>query len=279
MTYYNVGKLIVDAQGGKDKSKYGDKLIKEYSKKLTDELGKGYSTTTLKYMRQFYLFQIGQPVVDQLSWSHYTILMSLKNEDEINYYISQVKRYNLSRRELLQKIKLKEYERLDDKSKEKLTNKKEYNYEIDDFIKHPVVIKNKLNIEDVSEKILKQLILEDIDEFLLQLGQGFAYIGNEYKIKMGDRYNYIDLLLYNIMFNCYVVVELKVTELKAEHIGQIKKYMNYVDKNIKTDFQNKTIGIIICKKDNKYVIEYSSDERIYRTPFIVSENKVIYNQQ
>ena len=168
--YYNVGRLIVEAQGGEKRAKYGDKLIEEYSKKLTEDLGKGYSVRSLKNMRKFYIFQKGQPLVAQLNWSHYTILMSLKNDDEINYYISEIKKYNLSKRELIEKIKFKEYERLDEKTKEKLSQKEEYTYEIEDYIKHPVVIKNKYNALEISEKYLKQLILEDMDEFLLQLG-------------------------------------------------------------------------------------------------------------
>ena len=96
-----------------------------------------------------------------------------------------------------------------------------------------------------------------------EIGFGFTYVGNEFKIKLGDKYNYIDLLLFNIEYNCYVVVELKVTELKKEHIGQIQVYMNYIDNNLKKVNQNKTIGIIICKRDNKYIIEYCSDERIF----------------
>ena len=135
---------------------------------------------------------------------------------------------------------------------------------IEDFIKNPILIRNSYK-DIISEKLLKQLILEDIDNFLSELGEGFSYIKNEYKIKLGDRYNYIDLLLYNIKYNCYVVVELKVTELIKEHIGQIKLYMNYIDKNVKEMRQDKTIGIIICKKDNVFVMEYCSDERIYRT--------------
>ncbi len=109
--------------------------------------------------------------------------------------------------------------------------------------------------------MLQKLILEDIPSFLKELGNGFTFIENEYKIRIGDRYNYIDLLLYNIKFKCYVVIELKITELKKEHIGQVQTYINYIDKNIKTIEEDKTIGIIICKKDNKYVIEYCSDER------------------
>ena len=124
------------------------------------------------------------------------------------------------------------------------------------------MIKNIHNYTEITEKILQKLILEDISSFMKELGDSFSFIDNEYKIKIGERYNYIDLLLFNIKFNCYVVVELKVTELKKEHIGQIQVYMNYIDKNLKKINQDKTIGIIICKKENKYVIEYSSDKRI-----------------
>ena len=106
------------------------------------------------------------------------------------------------------------------------------------------------------------MILEVIPTFLDELGNGFTFIKNEYKIKIGNNYNYIDLLLYNIDFNCYVVVELKVTELKKEHIGQIEVYMNYIDKNLKKVTQDKTIGIILCRKDNKFIMKYCSDERI-----------------
>ena len=125
-----------------------------------------------------------------------------------------------------------------------------------------VMIKNKFNTTDISEKMLKQLILENMDNFLLELGDCFAYVGNEYKIKIGNSYNYIDLLLYNIRYKCYVVIELKTTPLKKEHIGQIQTYMNYVDKNIKSVDESKTIGIIICKKNNEFILEYCSDKRI-----------------
>ena len=137
------------------------------------------------------------------------------------------------------------------------------------MVKNPIIIKNKYDTDKVSEKILKELILENLDNFLTELGSGFSYIGSEYKIKLGDRYNYIDLLLFNYIYNAFIVIELKVTELKAEHIGQINKYMNYIDKNIKSINQDKTIGIIICKKENKFVLEYSSDERIYQRKYFL----------
>ena len=124
----------------------------------------------------------------------------------------------------------------------------------------------------MSEKILKQLILEDISNFIKELGSGFSYIDNEYKIKIGNNYNYIDLLLFNYKFNCFVVVELKVTELKKEHIGQIHIYLNYINKNIKEFHQDETIGIIICKKDNKFIMEYCSDNRIYKTTYELINN-------
>ena len=270
-TYYNVGKLLIEAQGGEDRAKYGDGLIKEYSKKLNDELGRKYNITTLKRMRQFYLIvEKGAPLAHQLTWSHYCELLSIKDINEINYYISISEKQNLSKRQLREKIKSKEYQRLDNNTKLKLINKEKT--VVSDFIKNPIVIKNKYNIdkEEVTEKILKKLILEDLDNFLKELGTGFSYIENEYKIKIGNTYNYIDLLLFNYIYNCFVVIELKVTELKKEHIGQIQIYMNYVDKNIKTINQDKTIGVIICKKDNGYYIEYSSDNRIFSKNYILS---------
>ena len=267
-TYYNVGKMLVDAQGGKERAKYGDSLIKEYSNKLTKEVGKGYSTRNLKNMRKFYLFMLkGQalPAQSILTWSHYSELLSLKNINQINYYIDIAINQNLSYRELHNRIKSNEYERLDNKTKEKLVSKEDK--KIEDFIKNPIVLKSNINKEKITEKLLHQLILEKIDDFLKELGNGFCYIESEYKIKIGDRYNYIDLLLFNIEFNCYVVVELKVTELKKEHIGQIMTYMNYINKNIKKINQENTIGIIICKKDNEFIMEYCSDDRIFKTTY------------
>ena len=269
MSYYNVGKLLIDAQGGEKRAKYGNHLIKEYSIKLTKELGKGYSTRTLKLMRKFYLFQKGQTLSAQLTWSHYVDILSIENPNIIKYYLSIASNQNLSVRELRKRIKSKEYERLSDDSKDKLISNKEIN--IKDNILNPIIVNtyNK-DITLFNEKMLKEFILNDIDNFLKQLGNGYSYIGSEYPILLGDRYNYIDLLLYNIKFKCYVVIELKVTELKSEYIGQIEKYMNYIDKNIKSFDEDNTIGIIICKKDNKFVMEYCSDDRVFRTTYILS---------
>ena len=261
--YFEVGRLIVEAQGGEKRAKYGNKLIKEYSEKLTKELGKGYKVSNLKNMRQIYLkFRKRQTLSGELSISHYIILSRINNENEINYYINISKTLNLSVRELREIIKSNEYERIGYKGELKEPK-------INTFIKNPIIIKVGDKKEKLSEYALHQLILENMDDFLKELGIGFTYVGSEVKIKIGDRYNYIDFLLFNVKYNCYVVIELKVTEMKAEYIGQITKYINYVDKNIKELFNDKTVGVVICKKENKYVLEYCSDNRIFTTTYKV----------
>ena len=254
-TYYNVGKLLAEA--GKH---YGEGIIKEYSRRLTIDLNKKYIYRSLNYMVRFYEFEKMQSLTANLSWGHWIELLSIKDVNKIMYYISQSEALCLTTRQLRARIKSKEYERLDEETKLKLINKE--NTEVKDFIKEPIIIKNGLNYNDVSEKVLKKLILEDIPSFLEELGTGFSFIKDEYKIKIGTNYNYIDLLLFNYEYNCFVVVELKVTELKKEHIGQIEVYMNYIDKTVKSINQDKTIGIIIVRKNNKFIMEYCSDKRI-----------------
>lgn len=254
-TYYNVGRLLLDA--GKQ---YGESIIKKYSLRLTEELGPGYSQTNLRNMRQFYkLSQKWQTMSAKLSWSHYCEILWFDNK-KFQYYVKITELNNLSIRQLREKIKSNEYERLPESTKNKLINQNESN--VVDFVKNPIQIKNSNKYDIFSEKILQKLILENIENFLDELGDGFTFIKSEYSIRLEDRYNYIDLLLYNIKYRCYVVVELKVTELKKEHTGQIMTYMNYIDKNIKSLDENDTVGIIICKQDNEYVIKYCSDDRI-----------------
>ena len=260
-TRYNVGKLLSEA--GK---KYGEGIINEYSKKLTLELGKGYNVTNLKRYRQFYiLIQKGAPMAHQLSWSQYVELLSIKDMPKVMFYINLCIKHNLTKRQLRERIKSKEYERLSESAKSKFVANEQPL--LPDLVKNPILIKNTNKYTEISEKVLQQIILEDIKNFMQELGTGFCYISNEYPIKIGNNYNYIDLLLFNIEFNCYVVVELKVTKLKKEHIGQIEVYMNYIDRNLKKENQDKTIGIIVCKKDNEYIIEYCSDKRIITREF------------
>ena len=260
-TYFEVGRLIVEAQGGEARAKYGNKLIKEYSLKLTKELGKGYTISALKRMRQFYLlFQKGATLSHQLTISHYIELLKLKDIQKVKYYISISSKLNLSVRELRERIKSNEYERIG--YKEELKEPK-----INILIKNPILIKVKNRNDEITEYALHQSILENIDAFLKELGVSFTYVSSEVKIKIGNSFHYIDFLLFNVKFNCYVVIELKVTEFKAEYIGQVMKYINYVDKNIKELFNEKTVGVIICKKENKYVMEYCTDNRIFTTTY------------
>lgn len=200
------------------------------------------------------------PVATQLSWSHYTELLTIKDENELMYYINITAEKRLSKRDLRQKIRNNEYRRLPLETKNKLAV--DDKIDVKDLVPNPILIKNKNNIEIFTEKALHQLILEDIESFMKELGNSFSFIGSEYKIKIGDSTHRIDLLLFNIKYNCYVVVELKVTEFKAEYISQVQKYMNYIDKNIKEANNNGTIGILICKRENNFVIEYCSDDRI-----------------
>lgn len=261
--YYNVGKLLKEAGNN-----YGEGIIKEYSEKLTKELDKKYSVRYLFDIRKLYLFSKVHPLGAQLTMSHYRLLFPLKDDNEINYYIYQVTERKLSKRELETIIKSKEYERLPKETRDKLVTKEESN--VIDFVKNPIIIKNNRNYEIISEKILQKLILEDISSFLEELGDGFTFIKNEYKIKLGDRYNYIDLLLFNYKFNCFIVVELKIRELKKEDIGQISIYMNYIDVNLKNINHDKTIGIIICKEVNEFVIKYCSNNEILARNFKIS---------
>ena len=256
--YYETGKLLYEA--GKE---YGKNVIREYSNKLMVEVGKKYNERTLYGMRKFYEVFSNEKLntlCSKLSWSHYREVLSLKNIDEIKYYLNECENKDLTQRQLHELIKQDSYNRLSDEVKHKLINHEKL--EVDDLIPNPIIIKTNIFSDEINEYALKQSILNNIDDFLMGLGIGFTYVGNEYKIKVGNHYNYIDFLLFNYEYNCFVVIELKVTELKKEHIGQIEVYMNYIDKNLRKQNNNKTIGIVICKEDNKYVIKYCSEERI-----------------
>ena len=245
LTYYEVGKLLLEAG-----TKYGNDIIGNYSEKLSIEVDKKYNSRTLRRMRQLYKFfekQKWSPLGTKLSISHIRQLFSLNDSNEINYYANQIEKRNLSKRQLEEIIKNKEYKRLPAETKKKLAL--DYKIEIKDLVPNPILIRNKNNIEIINEKTLHHLILEEIELFMRELGSSFSFIGSEYKIKIGDRNHHIDLLLFNIKFNCYVVIELKVTEFKAEYISQVQKYMNYIDKNIKEMSNNNTMGILICKRE------------------------------
>ena len=265
-TYFEIGRLLVLAQGGEKRAKYGNGLIKEWSKELTSLYGKGYDISNLKRMRQFYLiFQKGGAVPHQLTWTNLSIILPIKEESKRNYYINLCTKQNLSSRQLKEKIKNKEYERLEYKDNiELITDNKCIS--IKDMIKNPILIKTNDRLDKLSEKALKEFILEKIEDFLLELGYGFTFVGSEYKL--GN--HKCDLLFFNTELTCYVVIELKIRMIKSIDYGQIKYYMNYIDRNIKKDYMNKTIGIILCKEDNNIVVKYCTDDRVLFTTYKIN---------
>ena len=205
-TYYNVGKELSEA--GKH---YGEGIVKKYSKQLKVDLNKIYSYRSLNYMIKYYKFQKMQSVTANLSWGHWIELLSIKDVNAIKYYIKQVETQFLTTKNLRYIIKSNEYERLPIETRNKSINEKQL--EVKDLVPNPILIMNKNNVKIITEKVLHSLILEDIEQFMKELGNNFSFIGSEYKIKIGDNYHRIDLLLFNIKYNAYVV-ELKITELK-----------------------------------------------------------------
>ena len=259
-TYWNVGRLIVEAQGGCERAKYGNELIKKWSIKLTELYGKGYNITNLKRFRQFYLvFEKGATVWHHLSWSHYRRLLSIKDENKRNYYINLCIKNHLSERELTKELKANSYERLMNKPN-KIDIMIPTKYSITTDMKNPIIIPVQSKI--TSEHELELSILANLDFFFKQLGEGFTYVGHQYKISNSKNNYYIDILLFNIKFNCYVVVELKLRSLKKEDKAQIEYYMKLVDEQIKEVYHNKTIGIIISKESDKLIVNFIKREDI-----------------
>ena len=262
---YNIGKELAEA--GKH---YGEGIVKKYAKELTVEFGKGYTFTELTRMKQFYdLSQKVAPVGQLLTWSHYKLLLPLKNVEEIKYYIHITKRDNLSKRALAERIKSNEYGRLSTETKESLLNKEELSI-IQSVPSSIVLVPNK-SYKVYTEKILQEIIFENIEDFMHQLGGGYAFIGREYKLNIGDKKNYIDYLFYNVVDSRYCVVEIKAREYKKSDYGQIKTYMNYIDEHLKNITQNNTIGIIITKSVNKFEAHYVKDNQVTIVEFKINK--------
>ena len=260
--YWNIGKLIVDAQGGKEKSKYGDKLLKEWSEKLTQEYGKGYDYTNLSRFRQLYLyFPIIGPVGQQLNWTIIRTILPIKDENKRNYYINLCIKNNLSKRELIKEIKSNSYERLEHKPDKVDIITSTSVPAITENFKNPIIL--NLNGNKVeNEKDLEKLIYSQLSYVFMQLGNDFTWVGNQYKISDSNKNYYIDMLLYNINYNCYVVVEIKCRTLKKEDKGQIEFYMTLVDKYKKRTNNNPTIGIIITREQDKFVANFVKSEKL-----------------
>ena len=264
---YNIGKELAEA--GKH---YGEGIVKKYAKELTEEFGKGYTYSELNRMIKYYVMvqKLG-PLAPILTWSHYLKLLVLNDINEIKYYINITKRDNLSKRALAERIKSDEYGRLSTEAKEKILNKEELS--LIQSVPSPIVLVPNKSYEVYTEKILQEIIYENLDSFMKQLGGGYFYVGREYKLNIGDKKNYIDYLLYNYKMNCFCVIEIKAREYRKTDYGQIKTYMNYVDEHLKTITQNNTIGTIITKSVNNFEAHYVKDNQVTIVEFKI--NKVV----
>ena len=273
LTYWNVGKLIVEAQGGEKRAKYGDGLIKEWGKKLSEKYGRGYDYTNLSRMRTLYItFPIIGTLSQQLSWSHYYTILPIKNPNERNYYINRVILDNLSVRDLRREIKNKSFDRLSykDKNNIEIISDTNLSLSIDDMIKDPIILKSNIDTNEINEKAIHKYIISLLEDKFLELGTGFALVGHEYKIVINNNTYHIDLLFYNYKLNAFIVVEVKTRAVKPQDIGQLQFYVSYIENNIKDSNHNKTIGILIVKKKNKYVIEYTTSPDIYVTTYMLN---------
>ncbi len=279
LTKWNIGKLLVEAQGEEKRAKYGSELIKKWGIILEKEFGKNYNKTNLFRYRQFYLaFPIVATLSQQLSWSQYVSLLPIKNENERNYYINQVVLNNLSVRELRKEIKNKSFDRLSyaDKNNIKLIDNNNNNpLTLKDMIKDPIILEVNNNMNNLNEKAIHKLLIELVESRFMELGSSFALVGHEYPLRINNKTFKIDLLFFNIELNAYVVVEIKNEEFKPEYLGQIKFYMDYIDNNIKKENHKSTEGILIVKEKDKYVIRQIINNKVFITTFeLITKNKI-----
>ena len=273
--YFEIGKLLIEAQGGEEHDTYGNKLIKTWSAELTEKFGKGYDASNLRRFRQFYSeFKICGPLGHILTWTNIRLLLPIKNENKRNYYINMCIKKNLSKRALEKEIKNNAFERLSlaDKENIKLISDKNEVLTIKDTLKDPVLITINEDLDNVSEEKLAKIIRKELEIFLLELGCGYTYAGKE--VRMGE--SYCDLLFFNYEFNCFVVIELKTRKIKKEDIGQLEYYVNYVDENMKKESFNPTIGVLVAKEGNYLVMKYCTNKNIYKTTYkIINEKKLL----
>ena len=270
--YWNVGRLIVEAQGGNDKAKYGNELLKKWAEKLTKEYGKGYDYTNLSRFRQLYLyFPIVGPVAQQLTWTNICKILPIKDENKRNYYINLCITNNLSKRELEREIKNNSYERLEHKPDKIDIIVPSKVQSITDNFMNPILLKLK-DKEVKNELDLEKLIYSQLSYVFLQLGNGFTWVGNQYKVSDGNKNYFIDMLLYNYKYNCFVVVEIKCRKLKKEDKGQVEFYMKLVDEYVKEPSNNPTIGIIITKEQDKFVANFVRSEKLIPLTYEIVNN-------
>jgi len=275
-TYWDVGRQIVEfEQGGKKRAGYGERILKTLSKELIDEFGKGFSLTNLKQMKSFYLiYSKGQKVSDllfKLSWSHYVRLMTIKNSDERKFYEIECEKNSWSLRELNRQFDSALFERLvlskDKEGVRELSQKGQLVEKAEDALKEPYVLEF-LGLEEsckYSEGELETAIISNLEGFLLELGRGFTFVARQKRITNKSEHYFIDLVFYNRLLKCFFLIDLKIGKLTHQDLGQMQMYVNYFDREIKEDDENKTIGVVLSKENNKFVVEYTlpKDIQVY----------------
>lgn len=269
-TYFNIGKsIVVEEQNGNERAEYGKYLISELSKKLSEEFGKGFSKRNLEQMRQFYItYSIAQTVPAQLklSWSHYLVLMRVNDINERNFYEIESLSNNWSLRELDRQINSSLFERLhlskDKKNVLELASKGQIIEKASDLIKDPYILEF-LNLEESSnynETELEQALINKLEHFLLELGKGFTFVGRQVRFTFDEEHFRVDLVFYNRLLKCFVLIDLKIGKLKHQDLGQMQMYVNYYDRFVKLEEENRTIGIILCKDKKDTMVEITLPE-------------------
>ena len=276
--YWEIGKSIVEKQGGAERSEYGKGLIKELSIQMTKDFGKGYGVSNLKNMRQFYLkFQNRQTVSGQLSWSHYLQLIKIENEHARHFYLNECIECNWSTRQLERQINSFYYERLLS-SKDKVSVSQEiYKLEpkrIDpkDVIKDPYVLEFlDINQNDrFYESDLENALINHLQKFILELGKGFCFVGRQKRITIDDEHFYIDLVFYNYILRCFVLIDLKTGKLTHQDLGQMSMYVNYYTRELMNEYDSKPIGLVLCANKSDSIVKYTlpeDNDQIYASKY------------
>ena len=280
-TYFQIGKRIVEEeQGGETRAEYGSALLKNLSSELIKEFGKGYSEQNLKNMRQFYLiYQKRQTVSSEfkLSWSHYIFLTRIENINERNFYEIESIENSWSLRELKRQFDSGLFERLKLSSDKQKVKELSLNGQViqtaQDLIKDPYILEfvGLPELSSYSENELEQKLIDKLEHFLLELGKGFTFVARQKRITIDEKHFKVDLVFYNRLLKSFVVIDLKIGELKHQDIGQMMMYVNYFDRFEKTDDENSTIGIILCKDKSKALVELTlpkDNNQIYSSKYL-----------
>lgn len=275
--YWNIGKLIIKQQGGKETAEYGAGLLKELSKQMTVDFGKGFTVTNLTYMRQFYIsFPNYHALSDKLSWTHYRHLLRVENEKAREFYLEEAVISNWSTRQLERQINSFFYERLlSSQNKENVANEiqtLEPKTKAEDFIKDPYVLEF-LGLEantDFYEKDLETALINNLQKFLLEMGRGYSFVARQKRISFDGRHFYIDLVFYNYILKCFVLIDLKVGDLTHQDLGQIQMYVNYYEREMMNEGDNPPIGIVLCADKSDSIVKYTlpkDENQIYATKY------------